>query len=55
MISITHRYREIDAAGADAWLAQSPLSEEARAKAATLPKDYKGREQGAGPPELDRG
>jgi hypothetical protein len=43
MITITRRYREVDDAGARAWLEQSPLSEEARQKALTYPKNYKPR------------
>ncbi len=43
LISITHRYREVDPAGAEAWLAQSPLSEEAREKARTFPEGWRGR------------
>ncbi len=53
MITITHRYREVDEAGADAWLAQSPLSEEAREKASTLPPNYKGRGAGGLPGFLE--
>jgi hypothetical protein len=43
LISIAHRHREVDPAGADAWLATSPLSEEAREKARVLPEGFKGR------------
>lgn len=43
MITISWRYREVDEAGADAWIAQSPLSDEAREKARNPPPGFKGR------------
>jgi hypothetical protein len=43
LITITRRYREVDPAGADAWLAESPLSEEAREQARTFPEGWRGR------------
>jgi hypothetical protein len=45
LISIGRRWRDIDEDAAEAWLAQSPLSDEARAKARTYPKGYQGRKQ----------
>jgi hypothetical protein len=49
-ISISRRFREADEAAAEAWLEQSDLSEEARAKARTFPPRWKGRGERPYPP-----
>lgn len=53
LITITRRFREVDEAGAEAWLAQSSLSEEAKEKARTLPEGWKGRGKRPYPPKAD--
>ena len=51
MLTIARRWRELDPEGAEAWLRESPLSEEQRAKARIFPDAYRGRESGI---ELNR-
>ena len=46
MLTIARRWREVDPEGAEAWLAQSPLSEDQRAKARVFPDAYRGRKTG---------
>ena len=41
MVTISWRHRQIDETAAEAWLVQSPLSEEARDKARNPPDDFK--------------
>lgn len=55
LITITRRYREVDEAGAEAWLAQSSLSEEAKENARTLPPGWKGRGKRPYPAKPDKG